>query len=387
MQITINRAELLHAARCAESIAPAVSPIKEMTAILLEADAGTGKMTVTATNVETALEQKLSCQADGDDAVAVNARLLVSMLERLTGDEVEMFREPSQPQLRLRSGDAEYLVPVWERGGFPKPSIPFPEDTVQVSGILSMARRTVFAAARDADKNVSRPLLRCVHLMFTQDGLRAAGSDGTCVISAKGDEKSTGDISFLMPASSLDRLARMCGDKDAFRVGTTGKSLVFLRENFMYSARLVEGSYIDLDRLAGSLRKRFTVLTDVPDLRKGLESVLTVNPDGKVALAFDGQRLTFRCAGEYGSAASPIDVIPLTGMPIGEYWYRSEQIRSCLRALSGTVQLSAAQDGMLLLETEDAFYMQVAVRPDVVRAKESKPSVKNKRRPPDKKAA
>ena len=151
MRVTTNRAELLHAADRAATIAPVASPIKEMTGVLLEADAASGKLTVTATNIENSLEQKLSCQAAEDDAVAVNAKLLASMLEKLAGDMVELFREPGRPQLLLQSGDAEYMVPVWESGSFPKPPLPFPEDTVRASGIPSMARRTVFAAARDSD--------------------------------------------------------------------------------------------------------------------------------------------------------------------------------------------------------------------------------------------
>ena len=384
MHITINRAELLDTASRAASIAPTASPIKEMTALLLEAESS-GKIKVTATNIETSLVQELPCQITEEDAVAVNAKLFAAMMEKLGGDEVELFREPGKPQLRIRSGAAEYNVSIWERGGFPKPTIPFPEDTVRITGIPSMARRTVFAAAQEKDKNVSRPLLKCVNLMFTKDGLRAAGSDGTCVISAKGDEKSTGDISFLVPASSLDKLARMCSDKDEFRVGTTGKSLVFLRENFVYSVRLINEKYIDIEQLTGSLQKQFTVLTDVPDLLRGLESATTVDPGGKVALTFEGQRLHFRCESVHGTAASATDVIPLAGAPCGEYWYQSGQLYSCLRALSGTVQLSVAQGGMLLLETEDALYMQTGTKPSAAKVK--KPAAKAVRKPPEKKAA
>lgn len=366
MNATVNRAELLNAAACAAAVAPAASPIKEMTAMLLEADTG-GTLAVTATNVETALEQKLPCRAADEDAVAVNARLFTAMLTKLPGNEAELFREPGSPQLHVRSGDAEYITAIWERGSFPKPSIPFPEDTVKVSGIPSMARRTVFAAAKESDRNVSRPLLLCVHLMFTREGLRAAGSDGACVVAAKGDEKSTGDISFLVPASSLEKLARMCGDRNEFHVGTTGKTVVFLRENFIYSARLMDGEYIDLERLTGNLQKQFTVLTDVPDLRKGLDSVVALDSDGKAALAFEGQRLSFRCVSAAGNASSTVEVIPLSGQPGGEFWYLSGQLSACLRALSGTVQLSIARGGMLLLETDDAFYMQTGVRATAVK--------------------
>ena len=367
MRATIHRAELLNAARCAAAIAPISSPIKEMVCILLETDAASGKVTVTATNVETSLEQKLSCTVQEDDALAINARLLVSILEKLPGDMVELRRRDRDAKALLQSGDATYLIPIFERGAFPKPDIPFPEDTVRISGIPSMAKRTVFAASTEKDPD--RPLLKCVNLMFTKDGLRAAGSNGTCLVSAKGDQKSVGDISFLIPALSLNKLAHMCSDQDEFRVGTTGKNLVFMRENFLFSTRIMEGAYIDMDRLTGSIVSLFTVLTDVPDLRKGMESAVAVDPDSKIALSFEGQRLTFRCTGVYGSAESSVDVIPMSGPAQGEYWFLSKQLLLCMRSLKGTVHLSMAQGGMLILQTDDAFYMQTATRPAVSPAK------------------
>lgn len=364
MRVTINRAELLHAARCAASIAPSNSPIKEMTGVLLEADASSGKLTVTATNMELSLEQKLPCASSEEDALAVNAKLLAAILERLPEDKAKLSRSIHNPQLCLRSGAAEYTVPVFEKSSFPKPVIPFPEDTVPVSGIPSMARRTVFAASRDSKE--PRPLLKCVNLMFTKDGLRAAGSDGTCIITASGDSKSTGDINLLLPALSLEKLARMCGDEDIFRVGTTGKTVAFLREDLIYCARLMEGEYIDTQRLTASIQPQFQVMTDIPDLRRGLESVVSCDPGGKAGLFFDGQRLTFRCLGSFGHAAVPVDVIPLKGIARGESWFLSTQLECCFRALSGTVRLGIANGGMLVLETDDALYMQTAVRAPVV---------------------
>jgi hypothetical protein len=80
-------------------------------------------------------------------------------------------------------------------------------------------------------------------------------------------------------------------------------------------------------------------------------------------LHFEGDRLIFRCDGVYGSAVSQIDVIPLKGTPQGEFWYLTRPLLTCLDALSGTVQLGAAQGGLLTISTEDAFYMQNGVRP------------------------
>ncbi|MFR0797964.1 MAG: hypothetical protein ACLSHJ_03995 [Oscillospiraceae bacterium] len=57
--------------------------------------------------------------------------------------------------MTLTSGSAGYSVDVWDMGAFPKPDLPFPEDTVKVSGVPSMAQHTVFATAQDQ----SKPLL------------------------------------------------------------------------------------------------------------------------------------------------------------------------------------------------------------------------------------
>lgn len=366
MKVTFNRAELLSAAKRGENIAPHDTPLEVLRGLLLEMDAANGVLTMTASNLEVTLEQKIHCAVPEDDAVVINARLVVDMLSKLSGDTVELERTPGKPQIYFRGGMAEYLVPVWERSSYPRLEMPFPEDTVRVSGIPGMAKRTVFAA----DQSDSNSVKKCVNLKFTKDGLRAVVGNGSCIVTAKGDEKSTGDISLLLPARSLEKLARMCGDKDEFRVGTTGKSIVFLRENFAYSARLLEGEYIDADRLISSVQNRFVVFTGIAELRAALSMATCVAADGKVCLRFEGQKLTFCCGDEKGNVHAPMEAIPLLGMPQGEYWYSSRQLMDCLKSLGGNVKLGIAQAGMLTLEAEDTFYMQTAIRPPAASRKE-----------------
>lgn len=361
MNITMNRAELLSTAQRAAAIAPADSPLESLRGTLLEANAATGTLTLTATNLETALEQSLSCPTAEDDALVVDAKLLAGMLERLPGDTVELKRTPGVPVLSLRGGQTGYDIAIWERGSFPKLEIPFPEDTVKLSGIPSMARHTMFATAEDKDK----PLMRCVNLMFTQKGLKGAGYNGRCMVTAQGDDKSTGNINLLLPASSLEKLAALCKDEDEFYVGIAGKNLVFMRQGFKLSTRLMEGDYMDTDRLMNNIRNQFTVLTDVADLRRTLKTVAAVDPKGRVKLAFDGGKITFSCKGELGAASEQLDTVPLTGTPRGEYWYLIEDLTACLRSLSGTATLGIAQAGMLDLSTEKAYYMQTAMREPV----------------------
>lgn len=321
--ITVNRAELLATVKRATTIAPPDSPLDVLKGVLLESDSARKMLTVTSTNLEVALVEKIPCSAQEDGALVYSARTLAEMLQRLPEDTVEISRKENRGRMTLTSGSVSYEVDVWDRGAFPKPDLPFPEDTVKVSGIPAVAQHTVFATAQDKDK----PLLRCVNLMFTDAGLRAAGSNGMCIVTAKGDDQSTGDISLLVPALSLGKLAGMCKDEDEFRVGTTGKSIVFFKENFLFSARLMEGGYIDTNSLLKTITNSFTVLTDTKEMREALSSVLSVAPDGRVNLAFEDQKLVFRCSSDWGNASVGIDVIALTGAPTGSYWYSAKQLR------------------------------------------------------------
>lgn len=372
MNITLNRVELLAAAKRAAAVAPAESPLDTLRGVLLETSQESGFLTLSATNMEVTIEQKLPCTPQDDDALVVNAELFERMMEKLSGETVELRRTVGAPRLTVLSGYSRFDIPLWERGSFPKVDMPFPEDTVKMTGLPMISRRTVFAMGNG--KNT--PMLKCVNLMFTQDGLKAACSDGSCIVTARGDTASTGDISMLVPAPSLSKLAGMSGDDTEYRVGTTGKSIVFLRENFAFSARLVDGEYIDTERLFSAIANQFTVLTDIPDLRRTLSSVVMVESNGKVMLRFQDGTLTMRCDGAYGSAVNQLEVIPLTGVPQGEYWFLTRQLSACLRAMDGTVTMGIAQGGMLTLSTEAAYYVQPGTR--APEAKQEKPKKSQK---------
>ena len=368
MKITINRTEALSTARRMASIAPADSPLDVLHGILLEADTNVGKLVMTATSLELSLMERVPCTPAEGGALAIDARMLNGMLEKLPEDTVEITHLEGGPVVTLKSGNAHYTIPVWSRASFPKPEIPFPEDTVKVSGIPDMAKRTVFAVSTENDK----PLMKCVNLMFTPQGLQAASSDGNCIVTARGDQQSVGNINLLVPASSLVKLARITDNEDEFRVGTTGKNIVFFKENFLFSARIMEGSYINTNQLLSTIQNGFTVLTDLLELRDALSSTLCVGAEGRISLEFTDSKLTFCCLGVDASAKASIEVVPLTGNPQGTYWYSAKKLLACLRSLSGTVTLGVAQNGMLTLNTQDAFYLQSAMRPPVETAAPAK---------------
>lgn len=360
MKFTMNRKELADAASQAALIAPARHSVKELRCALLESDPVQGRMSVTATNHEVTLKRhvRILGQTEDECGIAVNASLFAAMLAALDGETVSMTVEENS-RLLLESGSASYHIPVLPGKDYPRMEIPFPDDTVPVSAVPSMVHRTVFAVS---EENGTMPLLKCVHLRFTKDGLRAVGSDGTCIVSTLGDRQSTGDISFLVPAVSLEKLAKLCDNNDTFSVGTTGRTITFFKEDFAFSARLMQGRYVDTDRMIGSLKTAFTALLDAADLRRAAASVITMASDNKIVFRFQGDTLALICGGSGGTASVSLGIIPLTGDPRGDYCYLASRLERSLRVLNGSLTLGVAQQGMLTLSTEDAFYMQSASR-------------------------
>ena len=92
MKAILNRLELLSLAKAADSIAPNLAAMDALKGVLLEA-ADDGKVTVAATNLEVALERRMSAEILQPGQLVLNARLVADMLELLGGETVTISGE------------------------------------------------------------------------------------------------------------------------------------------------------------------------------------------------------------------------------------------------------------------------------------------------------
>ena len=356
MKVIINRAGMAAILSAAERIAPIVSPLDALRGVLVETVEGS--LAVTATNLEVTLKQTLPAQIQEEGRFVFSAKLLAAMF-RLLGGEMVCVTLDENNRLTLESGETVYAVTALDAKRYPKLELPFPEDTVPVTGIPALTCRTAFAVREDA----SKPIMKCIDLIFGKDGLRAIGSDGFRIADAKGDRKSTGEINMLLPARSLEKLAALVENQDSLAVGTTGKAIVFSKNNIIFSARLMDGTYMNVDQIFSSAKPAFTVLTDAEALRRAVNVIAPLDgEEQRIMLRFGGSRLTLQCADKYTRASTSLEVIPLMGTPAGEYWYHCGQLYECLRAQRGTLMVDVAQNGLLLLRTDDLICVQTASR-------------------------
>lgn len=375
MKIHVNRQEMLAAAQDAEKIVPFLTPLETQKCVFLSAE--NEMLTIAATSSEVALEHRIKATVEEEGCAVIEARLLCGMLRLLEDEAISISREGYV--LTVSGQTAVYKVAISSEQDYPRAEIPFPEETVPVIGIPAMAKRTVFAVAQEE----SRPVMKCVHMIFTSDGLNAVSSDSYRIAIAKGDRRSTGAVSFLMPAISLSLLAQLVTNKDQLRVGITGKTVVFTKENFLFSARLIEGSYFDADQLMHRVQSAFIVLTDAERLRSAVQSTCAVRgQQSRFCFIFLGNTLRVTHENEFGRSSVDLDVVPLSGTPAGTYWYTVGKLVECLRAQNGTMMLEVAPNGALLMRTDDLICMQMAIRepgPVVLAAPRIKREIKAKR--------
>lgn len=356
MDFTANRLELLSAAQDVQKIIPRITVLEMLQCAYLKTE--DEKLTVAGCSSELALERRICADIREDGCTVIDAALLVSILRVINSETVTLQREATGV-LTISGGTAEYRLSVPDASTYPRTEIPVPEKSVAVCGLPTLVMRSSFAAA---DQDVSASL-NCLNLQFSDAGLRAIGSDGFRIAVAKGDSKAVGQEHLLIPAPLLEKLAHLVENKDVLQIGTVGKRMVCRKEDFAFSARLVEGGYFDADQLMNSIKPVFTVLTDADGLRKALSTAYSVTgTQNRFSLAFNGARLLMRCESECGASCAEVEVIPLSGNPDGTFWYNAAKLLDCLRAQKGTLMLELAQNGALIMRTDELTCVQMAIR-------------------------
>ncbi len=120
MRVTLNRKELSAVLNDAEKIVPTNNPLEVLKGVFLEVANDT--LSVTATNLELSLKQKIPAEINETGAVVFKAKLLTNMV-RLMDDETITLKTVGN-KLEVRSGNASYTIPMLNFTDFPRLAMP-----------------------------------------------------------------------------------------------------------------------------------------------------------------------------------------------------------------------------------------------------------------------
>lgn len=358
MLIHANRDELLRLTKQAALAVPKSTELPQLRGIHMEADARRSMLTLTATNQEIAIQTSMSAVVEEAGSMVIDAELMPSILALLPEENLDMELEDND-QLTVNSGATRYHLSVSSGEKYSMPELPFPDDTVPVTGLRSLVRQTAFAILESKDA----PLMSCIKVALGPDGLKGVSTNGFCIIEARGDKNCKGQTELLIPARSLTVLAAVSRDSDVYEMGLAGKSIVFWNGTLLFSARLMEGKYPNTGALLENFQSKYSVNLASEELASAISSAVVVDTEGsRVELAFEEHEIRVGIKTAQGQASMPVKALVLSA-PDRLFYYNYKILLKYLRLVSGSVSLDFDANGLLAIRAGETQYIQSPLRP------------------------
>lgn len=215
-----------------------------------------GRLKLAATNLEVGITNWIGCQVEEEGAITVPARLLSDFVASLPNDKITMTLDERTRTLKLQCARYEANIK-----GIPAEEFPIiPEVTdkplarIPAPLLKEMINQVAFAASSDD----SRPVLAGVYVMIEGREMTMAAADGFRLAkrTTQLDAPIDSPLKLIVPARSMTELARVLPDLEgedaepvSLVVTPNRNQVLFHLDNLDVTSRLVEGNYVDIDRV------------------------------------------------------------------------------------------------------------------------------------------
>ena len=240
--------------------------------VLLTADAGTGRLSLTGFDLSLGIQTSLAASVERSGAITLPSRLFVDIVSRLAADSpITLSCEEGQDQVELTSRSGSYQMRGLSAEDFPDLPLLQTGDPIRlnVDALVRGLRATLFASSADEAKQ----LLTGVHLGLEDQGLECAATDGHR-LSVLRLENATGDpnapaateadpFAVTVPARSLRELERLLSGRqsqEAVSLYCDRGQVVFLWADQVLTSRSLDGTYPNYRQLIPASFSRSLVL-------------------------------------------------------------------------------------------------------------------------------
>ncbi|MHA0048615.1 DNA polymerase III subunit beta [Deinococcus sp. PEB2-67] len=315
-------------------------------------------LTFAGTNLEVDLQVFMPCEVLGRDLrpLAVPAHLFGTIVTNLGAELVEL--ELHGHELSIRCGGSDAKIQCGDADAYPPLAFPDRTDfTLPAAQLLELIGSVRYAPSHEA----FQAQLRAVNFTFDAERLTLIGSDGYRVAYRAMPAPGAPNGITLIPARSVDEVARALAGSDTVRVALPrddepeSQGIVTLRgERIALRLKLMDGQFPDWQRV---IPKQFAVTMT-------LSAVAAAEAVRRVALVADKNAnnrlelhvtpglmpaLRLQADGDYGRAQ---DTIPLTQCDADRphtYAYNARYLLDALGAQQGDITFGVGVGGVALL--------------------------------------
>lgn len=204
-----------------------------------------GRLSISATNLEIAITEKIGSKVKEEGSITVPARLMQEYISSLPSGVLELELDEN----KLHISTEQYRSTINGVLADEFPSFPELEEDVNwnipTKDLKKGLSQVVFAASGDE----SRPVLTGLYLK-TYDGQIFAAATDSYRLAEKALMKSSQDISLLIPATAMQELLRILpDDSDNVNISADSQQVLFKVGDIELVTRLIDATYPDYKKL------------------------------------------------------------------------------------------------------------------------------------------
>lgn len=227
-----------------------------------------GRLSLSATNLEIAITEKIGSKVSEQGAITVPARLMQEYITSLPSGVLEL--ELNETKLNISTEQYKSTINGVIADDFP--SFPTIDESINITLPLKDFKKglqqVVFAASHDD----SRPVLTGVYLHTINGVLHAVATD-SYRLAEKSFSKIAQEVSLLIPADAILELLRVIPEtEETVTISADSQQVLFKTGDIELVTRLIDATYPDYKKL---IPKNFTTTATLP--RDELVSITKVS--------------------------------------------------------------------------------------------------------------
>ncbi len=251
MKIVFNRQEICNAVAPLMCAVSGKSTLTAVEGILFEAKED-NTCVLTTFDLEKGVHLVINAEVEEPGSYIINAQKFVQTIRVMEGETVtlsvneklgaEIVSANSSHKMNALSGaDFPEIPKLTSQNGF----------VIKQSVLKEMLSKVMYAMG----VNDQRPVLNGTHFRITGNTLYLVSCDSfklaKCNVNTEIDAQGTSDFSFIIPCKTVNELYRMLNnDEEAtVTVYTSRKNIVFDLDRMIFFSRLIDGDYIDYNRI------------------------------------------------------------------------------------------------------------------------------------------
>ena len=296
------------------------SSIAAVEGILFEAEAPS-TVTMTTYDLEKGVRTTVEANVLEGGSCVINAQKFLQSVKVMSGDEITLSVN-DRLAVSIMSGKSNYRMSALPAADFPAlPALRTELGFTLPSGVL---RKMINKVSYAMGVNDQRIILNGTYfkvndgdlLCVACDSFRLAKSEKKLEFGRINDDRDALHFAYVVPAKTINELCRMLPDDDELTVAVYmgRKHMVYVIEGLTFFTRLIEGEYIDYDRI---IIKNHRIIVECPRdaLLMALEKAAIVTEEkivgagrAYVKLSLEGGLLKVTAESALGSSYDEIPV-------------------------------------------------------------------------------